>query len=194
MERLTKRQKEILEFIEDYLEKNGVAPALREIAGRFGIHIRAVQDHLKALERKGYIKKLPGKGRGIVVLKSLNSVPLLGFIPAGDLTFSDEIVDEYLSIDPSLFGLGEIFALRVRGNSMIGDHILDGDIVFIKRQDTVENGTIAAVLVNGEVTLKRVFIEKDRVILKPSNPEMDPIIADPGDVRILGVYVGLLRR
>ncbi len=191
---LTERQKEVLEFIEDYMRKNGVAPAIREIAERFGIHIRAVQDHIKALERKGYIKKLPGKGRGIVLLKPRNSVPLLGFIPAGELTYTDEFVDEYLSIDSTLFGTGEVFALRVRGDSMIGDHILDGDIVFIKRQETVKNGDIAAVLVNGEVTLKRVFVKEDKVILKPSNPDMDPIVVDARDVRIIGVYAGLLRR
>lgn len=191
---MTERQKEILSFIEDYIRENGIAPSIREIARRFGIQIKAVQDHIKALERKGVIKKLPGKGRGIIVSRSSGVIPLLGFIPAGDLTFTDEVTDEYLSIDPSLFGMGEIFALRVRGDSMIGDHILDGDIVFIKRQDVVKNGDIAAVLVNGEVTLKRIFVKGDRIILKPSNPEMEPIVVNAEDVKIIGIYVGLLRR
>ena len=192
MVRLTERQKEILGFIEEYVREYGVAPSIRDIAARFGIQVRAVADHLKALERKGYIERLPGRSRGIILKKSPNSIPLLGFIPAGKLTLTDEVFDEYLSIDPSLFGTGEIFALRVRGDSMIGDHIVDGDIVFIRRQDSVKNGEIAAVLVDGEVTLKRVYFKKGKIILQPSNPEMEPIEVD--DAKILGVFVGLLRR
>ena len=192
MERLTERQKEILGFIEKYSKEYGVAPSIRDIASKFSIQVRAVADHLKALERKGYIERLPGRSRGIIIKKSLNAVPVLGFIPAGKLTFTDEVFDEYLSIDPALFGTGEIFALRVRGDSMIGDHIVDGDIVFIRRQDTVKNGEIAAVLVDGEVTLKRVYFKGNKIILKPSNPSMSPI--EVKDARILGVFVGLLRR
>ncbi len=194
MEMLTKRQREILKFIEDYIRIHGVAPSIRDIATKFGIQVRAVSDHLKALERKGYIRKIPRKGRGISLVKSIRSVPLLGFIPAGELTFTEAFFGDYIPVDPSVFGTGEIFALKVKGDSMIGDHIVDGDIVFIKRQDTVENGEIAAVLVDGEVTLKRVYLRGEKVILEPSNSEMSPIVVNASEVKILGVYAGLLRR
>ncbi len=191
---LTERQKEILEFIEDYIRIHGVAPSIRDIATKFSIQLRAVSDHLKALERKGYIRKIPRKGRGISLVRSSKSVPVLGYIPAGELTLTEAFFDDYLPLDPSVFGNGEIFALRVKGDSMIGDHIVDGDIVFIKKQEDVENGEIAAVLVDGEVTLKRVYLKGEKVILRPSNPEMDPIEVDANVVKILGVYTGLLRR
>lgn len=207
---LTQKQQAILDFIRAERARRGFPPTLREIGEHFGLRSTgSVRDHLRALERKGYIVRRPYLSRGIVLRADLRdarprrsrsrpswAIPLLGEVAAGAPTLAVESYDETLPIDPALFGGGELFALRVTGDSMIDAGILDGDYALVHRQATVENGEIVAVLLDDEATVKRLFHERRRVRLQPENETMDPIILTPRDarLRILGKVVGILRR
>ncbi|MGH8104160.1 MAG: transcriptional repressor LexA [bacterium] len=196
MENLTKRQRQILNFVRRYVEREGLAPSQREIAAYFDIHLSAVQKHLESLAEEGVLVPLPGKARGIV-LKSpeRQGIPVLGAIPAGAPMEAVELADEILSLDPRIFGAGEVFALRVKGDSMLGDAIRDGDYAVIKFQAQVAPHEIAAVRVNhDEAALKRVRLLKGgEVELVSSNPEHPPRRFSAKEVAILGKFVGLLR-
>ncbi len=207
---LTQKQQAILDFIRAERARRGFPPTLREIGEHFGLRSTgSVRDHLRALERKGYIVRRPYLSRGIVLRADLRdarprrsrtrpprAIPLLGEVAAGAPTLAVENYDETLPIDPALFGGGELFALRVTGDSMIDAGILDGDYALVHRQATVENGEIVAVLLDDEATVKRLFHERRRVRLQPENEAMDPITLTPRDarLRILGKVVGILRR
>ena len=200
MKLLSQRQEEILMFLIDYQSKKGFPPTAREISQHMGVYHKAARDHLKALERKGYIRLHPGKSRGVEVIASHplspNAIPVLGRIPAGNPIFALENLDETIELDPSFFSSGKCFGLRVHGDSMIDAHIADGDYVVIKQQDYAENGSIAAVLMGEEVTLKYYFKRQDRIELQPANPKVMPLIftSDSEEIRILGVMVGLIRK
>lgn len=198
MDDLTSRQRQALNFVVEYLDAHGCPPTLQEIAGRLGITGNlGVMRHLAALERKGYLHRRPG-ARGIVLTGRAGRgravpVPVVGTVRAGVPTLAVENIEEYCSTDPSWLKGEGCFYLKVRGESMIGAHICDGDLALVRPQSTAENGEIVVVMINDEATLKRFYRERDGVIrLKAENPEFAPIAIAAGDVET--VIVGRLLR
>ncbi len=201
---LYKRQKQILDFIRNYIEKYGYSPTLGEIADAMGVSsLATVHEHLQALAKKGVIKKFDGSVRGIEVLdqkisQALSGIelPIMGFIAAGQpiMTYTDP--DATVAVSPNLVSdKKRSYVLQVKGDSMIEDGILDGDFVIIEEGNTARDGEIVvALLDNGLATLKRFFKEKDRVRLEPANAAMQPIYAAFGDIQIQGKCVGVIRR
>jgi repressor LexA len=210
MRELTARQRDVLNFIRAFSARHGLPPTVREIGGRFGVTPRAAFDHLKALERKGMLQRRATAGRTARALtlsdaaggRGLPTVPILGRIAAGQPLLAEENREGELPIAPAaLPGRGEdVFALRVRGDSMIDAHICDGDLVLVRRQDSAQPNDIVVALVESpaggdEATVKRFQRDGERVVLKPEHPTLAPIVVDPRErqVRILGKVVGLLR-
>lgn len=202
--RLTDRQREVLDFIQSFTETHGVPPTVREIGARFHVTPRAAFDHLRALERKGYLRRRAAGGRTSRALTLAapragggREVPILGRIAAGAPLLAEENREGTLPLDPAwLGGRGDdLFGLRVRGESMINAHIVEGDLVLVRRQDHAEPGDIVVALVDGEATVKRFGREGSAVVLRPEHPTMSPIVVreGQGDVRILGRVVGLVR-
>ena len=197
---LTVRQKAIYDFLVKTIREKGFAPSIHEIGRQFKIaSTNGVSDHLKALERKGYIRRVGKRAIEVVnalgktVLSATREVPILGKVPAGKPLFSEENIEGLLSV-PDDMGSGKLFALQVKGDSMIGAGILDGDKVIVKQQGIAENGEIVCAVINGEATLKR-FFKKDGVItLKAENEKYAPIMVSEGEFRIAGRVVGLLRK
>jgi repressor LexA len=201
--RLTQRQQEVLDFIQTFSEAHGVPPTVREIGGRFRVTPRAAFDHLRALERKGYLRRRSTEGRTsraltlAVPARAAREVPILGRIAAGAPLLAEENREGTLPLDPGwVGGRGDnVFGLRVHGESMINAHIVEGDLVLVRRQDHAQAGDIVVALVDGEATVKRFGREPHAVVLKPEHPTMAPIVVREGekDVRILGKVVGLVR-
>ena len=199
---LYRRQKQILSFIKQYIDKYSYSPTLGEIAEAIGVSsLATVHEHLQALSTKGVIKRFEGAVRGIEVIdqkisSSMQGVelPILGFIAAGQpiMTYTDP--DATIKISPSMIsGKKRSYVLQVKGDSMIEDGILDGDYVVIEEQITANDGDIVvALLENGLATLKRFFRELNRIRLEPANSSMAPIYAT--DVKIQGKCVGVIRR
>ena len=193
---LTRRQKEILDFIRDYRNSHGISPTQREIRENFGLSsFGTVQKHLKRLEEKGALSREWNRSRGIspaVERASSREVALLGYVAAGRPIepFPDE---ERIEVPASLLGKGEHFVLRVRGDSMIEDGIRDGDYVVVVRRETAQNGQTVVALVRGEATLKRYYAEGSRIRLQPANSSMKPMTVDIRDVTVQGVVTGLIR-
>jgi repressor LexA len=197
---LTARQKAIYDFLLKTIREKGFAPSIPEIGKQFKIaSTNGVSDHLKALEKKGYIRRV-GK-RAIEVLNALGKsvltanreVPVLGRVPAGKPFLSEENVEGVLTI-PADISSGKTFALQVKGDSMTDAGILDGDKVIVKQQGTAENGEIVCAVINGEATLKRFFKKGGVITLKAENEKYAPIIVSEGEFRIAGRVVGLLRK
>ena len=197
---LTDRQKAIYDFLLKTIRERGFAPSIFEIGRQFKIaSTNGVSDHLKALEKKGYIRRV-GK-RAIEVANALGKsalmatreVPVVARVPAGKPFFSEENIEEMITI-PSDMGSGRRFALRVKGDSMIGAGILDGDRVIVKQQGTAENGDIVCAMIDGEATLKRFFKDDGVITLKAENDKYAPITVSAGEFRIVGKIVGLLRK
>jgi repressor LexA len=210
MRELTGKQREVLAFIRAFVTKHAVPPTVREIGDRFKVTPRAAFDHLRALERKGALQRRESTGRRIsraltpadAPARGTHVVPILGRVAAGQPLFASENREGELHIAPaSLPGRGEdLFALRVRGESMISAHICDGDLVLVRRQDSASPNDIVVALVEseageGEATVKRFSRDGERVVLKPEHPTMAPIVVDPRrtPVTILGKVVGVLR-
>jgi repressor LexA len=201
--RLTERQREVLDFIQAFTEANGVPPTVREIGGRFHVTPRAAFDHLRALERKGYLRRRNVQGRTSRALTlavpppTAHEVPILGRIAAGMPLLAEENREGALPLDPAWVGGrgDDVFGLRVRGESMINAHIVEGDLVLVRRQDHAQSGDIVVALVDGEATVKRFARDAHAVVLRPEHPTMAPIVIREGerDVRILGKVVGLIR-
>jgi repressor LexA len=201
--RLTQRQQEVLDFIQTFSEAHGVPPTVREIGGRFRVTPRAAFDHLRALERKGYLRRRSTEGRTsraltlAVPARAAREVPILGRIAAGAPLLAEENREGTLPLDPGWVGGrgDDVFGLRVHGESMINAHIVEGDLVLVRRQDHAQAGDIVVALVDGEATVKRFGREPHAVVLKPEHPTMAPIVVREGekDVRILGKVVGLVR-
>jgi repressor LexA len=194
---MTSRQREILEFICTKIEVRGYPPSIREIGEAFKIKSpNGVMCHLRALEKKGLITRQGNSARAIQIdgIRSGGAtMPMLGLVAAGTAI---EAVPQEDRLDlADLFGGKDHFALRVRGKSMIDDHIDDGDIVILRKQQTADNGDRVVAMVEREVTLKRFYKKKDNIRLEPSNSSMAAIHVEPGkDVQILGVLVGVLRK
>ncbi len=207
LEDLSPRQQEILEFIATSVDQRGVAPSYREIGDALGIKsTNGVADHIKALTRKGYVERVGGAGRarslrltqrakGSFHDESTVGIAVLGRVAAGSPTLAIQNAEEMVRVDRSLVPAGvSCYGLRVHGESMIEDGILDGDIVIIKEQKTVRNGETAVVLVDTEATVKRFFREPGRIRLQPANSSMEDIIVDKThDVQVLGKVIALIR-
>jgi repressor LexA len=208
MRELTERQREVLSFIRTFTARHGVPPTVREIGARFKVTPRAAFDHLRALERKGELQRRPSAGRTSRALMpaghstvTYRSVPILGRIAAGLPLLAEENREGDLPVAATaLPGGGEdVFALRVRGESMIDAHICDGDLVVVRRQESAQPADIVVALLGdggeAEATVKRFFRDGERVVLKPEHPTMPPIVVDPREreVRVLGKVIGVLR-
>ena len=201
--RLTARQQEVLSFIRQFSQRHGVPPTVRELGERFRVTPRAAFDHLRALERKGYLRRRVTAGRTSRALTLAEGaapgrrIPIVGRIAAGAPLLAEESLEGVLPLAADWPGApaGELFGLRVRGESMIGAHIVDGDLVVVRRQDHAQPGDIVVALVDGEATVKRFLRDGAAVVLKPEHPTMSPIVLEPGekDVRIVGKVVGLVR-
>ncbi len=199
---LTKRQKEILDFIHGFIEEQGYAPSFEEIASAFGYSsLATVHEHLSNLERKGYIRKAYNESRSIEMIPEADSIsalelPLLGAVAAG-LPIEAIQGQESLSVPTDMVRPGrDNFVLRVEGDSMIDEQIRDGDYIVVTAQPTASDGEVVVALVGGEsATVKKLFREPgNRIRLQPANPAMEPIILDAGEVAVQGVVVGLIRR
>jgi repressor LexA len=196
---LTPRQAEILAFIRGTVRQKGYPPSIWEINQHFGFTSPgSARDHLKALERKGYLTRVKGRSRGLELTESSPypaaiEVPLVGAAPAGQPLLAIENVEETLPLPKGLFASGD-FALRVKGESMVEAGILDGDIVVVRRQDTAENGDIVVALIGEEATVKRFYRDNGRVRLQPANARMQPLLLDPAEVAIQGKVIGVMRR
>jgi repressor LexA len=197
---LTARQKAIYEFLLKTIREKGFAPSIHEIGRQFKIaSTNGVSDHLKALEKKGYIRRVGKRAIAIVnqlsrsAIAATRDVPVLGRVPAGKPFLSEENIEGVITI-PDDIGSGERFALQVKGDSMIGAGIMDGDRVIVKQQSTAENGEIVCALIEGEATLKRFFKKDGVVTLKAENEKYPPITVSRGEFRIVGRIVGLLRK
>ena len=197
---LTERQKALVEYLRRYQREEGIIPSTREIQAHFGFASQtAAMGHLRALERKGTIKRLPNKARAVVFPDDLNrgeilDVPLYGCIPAGMPSDSQEEAESCISIDVSTLGVprgARTFALRVRGDSMINAHICDGDTVIMEFRQP-RSGDIVAALIDGETTLKRYLVRNNRPYLKAENPKY-PDLIPARELVIQGVLVMLLR-
>lgn len=203
MKSLTKDQEKVLAFISRHIASDGAPPTLREIAHQFDYQsTNSVRQHLRLMEQKGAIRRKPGKARAIEILTSSNpasnhqtaEIPLVGTIAAGSPITAVENIEGTISVDRSIFKGSDLFSLRVKGDSMTGIGIFDGDIALIQRQNTVNNGEIAAVIIEDEATLKRFYREEKRIVLKAENPAYGDIIIESGrDVQIAGKLTGVLR-
>jgi repressor LexA len=193
---LTRRQKEILDFIRSYRETHGISPTQREIRENFGLSsFGTIQKHLKRLEEKGALAREWNRSRGIAPAaerRSSREVALLGYVAAGR-PIEPFPYEERIEVPASLLGKGEHFVLRVRGDSMVDDGIRDGDYVVVARRSTALNGQTVVALVRGEATLKRYYAEGARVRLQPANAAMKPLTVDARDVTVQGVVTGLIR-
>lgn len=197
---LTARQKEIYDFLLKTIREKGFAPSIHEIGRRFEIaSTNGVSDHLKALEKKGYIRRVGKRALEVVnslgksALTATREVPVLGRVPAGKPFVSEENIEGIIAI-PEDMASEKTFALQVKGDSMIGAGIMDGDRVIVKQQATAENGDIVCAVIDGEATLKRFFKKDGTITLKAENEKYRPITVSAGEFRIAGRVVGLLRK
>lgn len=204
---LTRRQTQILRFLEDYQEEHGRSPTLHEISKHFGFRsLTSAQQHVRLIKKKGFVTTIPRSSRSIRVVKSereiepssMIAVPLVGKIAAGSPTFALEEAEEVLALPRTLFRGRDLFALRVEGDSMTKAGIFDGDIAVLRSQLDFANGDIAAVVVDEEATLKRVFRTAKGLRLHPENDALRDRIIPPAQVnrscRVAGVLVGTIRR
>ncbi len=201
---LTKRQRQILDFIRAEIHRCGYPPSVREIGEAIGLSSSStVHSHLAALEAKGFVRRDPSKPRALEVLDyrdteravdygSVQAVPLVGSVAAGLPILAAENIESTVSLPAELGGAESTFILRVKGESMIEAGILDGDFVVVRQQPTAVNGEIVVAMIDEEATVKRYFLEADRVRLQPENSSMEPMYSR--DVTILGKVVALFRR
>jgi repressor LexA len=199
---LTKRQKEILDFLEQFVTENGYPPSYEEIAQHFGYtSLATVHEHLENLRVKGYIRKSYNASRSIEVMPTGTTIsavelPLLGTVAAGQ-PIEAIADDETLAVPEDLIGRGgRHYVLRVRGESMIDEQIRDGDYVIVNARNTAENGEMVVALVHGDsATVKKYYRERDgRVRLQPANVTMAPLYFTSDEVNVQGVVVGVIRR
>jgi repressor LexA len=201
---LTKRQKEIFDFIRKYAAKTGYPPTVREIGKAVGLHSSStVHAHLANLEKLGLLRRDPSKPRAIELLqggvdkvvsvvKPNNGIPLVGSVAAGAPILAEENVEEYLEVPDVIGGLDGDYILQIRGESMKNAGILEADYVVIRPADDATDGEIVVALIGEEATVKRYFREPDHIRLQPENEEMDPIITT--EARVLGKVVGVFRK
>lgn len=197
---LTKRQKELVDYLDGYIIKQGYAPTLEEIGHHFGLSsLATIHKHLTNLEKKGLIRRKWNRSRALEVVPrerrvSALELPLLGRVAAGAPIEALEH-PETIAVPEELVGRGETFVLRVRGNSMIKEGILDGDYIVVESRAQADNGDTVVALVQGDATVKRFYREKAGMVrLQPANDQMEPILARAADVEIRGVVVAVMRK
>jgi len=204
---LTARQREIFSFIQAFIKERGYPPSVREIGGHFSIYPRAAFDHLKALERKGYLKRQGSMSRGLEILvfeedrlrkggrPLIRDIPVLGRVAAGKPTLAVEHVEETLPLPTEWVNGKEVFLLKVKGDSM-SPYILSGDYVIVRSQPSAENGDVVVTLMGEEATVKRFFKKRGKIELKPDNERWETIRIEEeaGEVQILGKVTGVFRK
>jgi repressor LexA len=197
---LTERQRSVLDFIQREQREKGITPSTREIQSHFRFASQtSVMQYLAALERKGFLQRHAGKARALITPMQkvrIHDVPIYGQIAAGMSAAAEEDIEGHVSLDTRSANLSKshgTFALRVRGDSMIGAHILDGDIVILEQSKEVHNGDIVAALIDGETTLKRYVVDHGRPYLKAENPRY-PNLIPARELKIQGVMVSLVRK
>jgi repressor LexA len=198
--KLTKRQQEIFDFVKRYRTEHGYPPTVRDIGKAIGLTSSStVHAHLANLEKLGVLRRDPTKPRAIEVLvdkakaaAATSGLPLVGQVAAGQPVLAEENIEDYVAVPPIAGGDDGQFVLRVKGDSMKGAGIYEGDHVIVRSQDTAENGEIVVALVEDEATVKRFFRESDHVRLQPENDALEPILTR--DVQLLGRVVGVCRR
>jgi repressor LexA len=204
-EALTARQAQIFAFVKDRQRETGMIPTIQETAKHFGFKsLNSAQQHFRLIEKKGFIQRLPGISRGLIVAQSEGGaypesirVPLLGRIQAGKPALANEFDDAMLTLPADLFRGSGLFALKVRGTSMEGAGILDRDIAVIDSMAEVKDGVVAAVLIEDEATLKRVYRRTDGLLLKAENPMFQDIEVSGSAAertRVLGALIGIVRK
>jgi repressor LexA len=215
---LTSTQEKVFSFLNSFVGEKGYPPSLREIASHFGLKgPKSPQKTLHILERKGYIRRVPGSSRAIEIFKAIKGrriglpvetgyvksavkatlpIPIVGRVTAGEPILAIENIEGYIHLDRSLVSSKNVFLLRVEGNSMIEAHIQDGDFAMVRPQSTAEDGEIVVVLIEDEATIKRIFRKRDLIQLEPANPTMEPIVVRKGEkkVAIVGKVVGIFRK
>lgn len=206
MEKLSQKQAQILEYMKKEVREKGYPPSVREICDAVGLKSTStVHGHLERLERKGYIKRDPSKPRAIEIFtntsspeskenlsKEIVNIPIVGTVTAGTPILAVENIEDTFPIQLDYAPSGDIFMLRVKGDSMINAGIFNKDLIMVKRQSTAENGDIVVALIEDFATVKTFYKENDYIRLQPENPSMSPILVR--DVTIIGKVVGLYRR
>ena len=196
---LTKRQKELLDYLRRHIRDRGYAPTLEEIGRHFGLaSVATVHKHLRNLAEKGLVTRDAGRSRALALVPAPDtaravSVPLLGRVAAGTPIEPVEI-PETVALPEDLLGRGETYALRVQGDSMIGDGILDGDLVVVEARRQARDGATVVALVRGEATVKRLYRRRGKVVLQPANDRLKPIVAREDEVEVRGVVIAVVRR
>jgi repressor LexA len=197
---LTKRQREILDYLGDFIQQHGYAPSLEEIGRRFGLSsLATVHKHLTNLQDKGFIRRAWNRSRSVEMVPTRTGgraveVPLLGYVAAG-APIEAVATSETITVPDDLVGKRDTYVLRVRGDSMIDEQIRDGDYVVVEDRKTAENGEMVIALLDGaEVTLKKFYRDNGRIRLQPANPTMQPLVVSADQVQIQGVVVGIMRK
>lgn len=197
---LTKRQREILDYLQDFIQQHGYAPSLDEIGRRFGLSsLATVHKHLTNLQEKGFIKRAWNRSRSVQLIPTNSGgrsveLPLLGYVAAG-VPIEAIATQETIAVPEDLVGRRDTYVLRVRGNSMVDEQICDGDFVIVEDRKTAQNGEMVVALLGGsDVTLKKFYRENGRVRLQPANPTMQPIFVEPNQIQVQGVVVGVMRK
>lgn len=200
MQPLTKRQKEILDHLQEYIQQHGYAPSLEEIGRRFSLSsLATVHKHLTNLQEKGFIRRSWNRSRSVELLSApaghrALELPLLGYVAAG-LPIEAVANSETIAVPEDIAGKSGAYVLRVKGDSMIDEQIRDGDFVVVEDRKTADNGEMVIALVSGsDVTLKKFYRENGRVRLQPANPTMQPMFFDPSQIQVQGVVVGMMRK
>jgi repressor LexA len=197
---LTKRQREILDYLNEFIQQHGYAPSLEEIGRRFGLSsLATVHKHLTNLQEKGFIKRAWNRSRSVELIPTRAGgrtleLPLLGYVAAG-APIDAITTAETIAVPDNLVGKFDTYVLRVRGDSMIDEQIRDGDYVIIEDRKHAENGEMVIALLGGaEVTLKKFYRENGHIRLQPANPAMQPLVIDADHVQVQGVVVGVMRK
>jgi repressor LexA len=198
---LTKRQREILDYLNEFIQQHGYAPSLEEVGRRFNLSsLATVHKHLTNLQEKGFIRRAWNRSRSVELLPSRSGgraieLPLLGYVAAG-MPIEAVATSETIAVPESLVtGKRDTYVLRVRGDSMIDEQIRDGDWVVVEDRRAADNGEMVIALVGGQdATLKKFYKENGRIRLQPANPSMQPIFVEPDSVQIQGVVVGVMRK
>jgi len=198
MKTLTTRQAEVLQFISIYHDGHGYPPTIREIAEDFSMSVKGAYDHVKALEKKGRLRLSDNRSRALEIVKSertdrrLSEIPLLGSVAAGKPIFADENFRRNVQVPSEMIRAGNCFAVEVRGDSMKEAGIFNGDLAIVEERLTADNGEIVVAMIDDCATLKRFFLENNRVKLVAENPAYAPIYTQ--DVRIIGRLRGIIRQ
>ena len=198
---LTKRQREILDYLQDFIQQHGYAPSLEEIGRRFGLSsLATVHKHLTNLQEKGFIKRAWNRSRSVEMIPTSSAgrsvdLPLLGYVAAG-APIEAVSTSETIAVPEEMVGRRDTYVLRVRGNSMIDEQIRDGDFVVVNERQRADNGEMVIALLNGSsATVKKFYRERDgRIRLQPANETMQPMYVHENDISIQGIVVGVLRR